>query len=103
MSGSDAATLPSLVVVEGRRVGERIAIPDGRWIIGRDAGSDIVVDDAGVSRRHAALTVEGGEAPIDDLGSTNGTRVNGVRVDQQLLQDGDELAFGNTRLRFEAS
>ena len=102
MSGFDAATLPSLVVVEGRRVGERIAIPDGRWIIGRDAGSDIVVDDAGVSRRHAALTVEGGEATIEDLGSTNGTRVNGVRLtSSHRLVAGDEVRMGAAAVRFE--
>ncbi|MGH9121118.1 MAG: FHA domain-containing protein [Acidimicrobiales bacterium] len=40
---------------------------------------------------------------VVDLGSTNGTRVNGVRVDTQVLEDGDELTFGNTRMRFEAS
>jgi pSer/pThr/pTyr-binding forkhead associated (FHA) protein len=40
---------------------------------------------------------------VVDLGSTNGTRVNGVRVDQQVLKDGDEVSFGNTRMRFEAS
>ena len=38
-----------------------------------------------------------------DLGSTNGSRINGVRVSHQELEDGDELTFGNTRIRFEAS
>ena len=102
MTGSDAATLPSLVVVEGRRAGERIATPDGRWIIGRDAGSDIVVDDAGVSRRHAALTIEGGEATIEDLGSTNGTRVNSVPlISSRRLVSGDEVRLGAAAVRFE--
>ena len=102
MTGSDAATLPSLVVVEGRRTGERIAIPDGRWIIGRDVGSDIVLDDAGVSRRHAALTLEGGEAMIEDLGSTNGTSVNGVRLESgRRLVSGDEVRLGAAAVRFE--
>ena len=40
---------------------------------------------------------------LTDLGSTNGSKVNGVRVEQRMLADGDELTFGNTRLRFEAS
>jgi pSer/pThr/pTyr-binding forkhead associated (FHA) protein len=40
---------------------------------------------------------------VVDLGSTNGTRVNGVRVSERILRDGDDLGFGNTHLRFEAS
>ena len=65
-------------------------------------GSDIVLDDAGVSRRHAALTVEGGEATIEDLGSTNGTRVNGVRLESsRRLVAGDEVRIGAAAVRFE--
>ena len=40
---------------------------------------------------------------VVDLGSTNGTRINGIRIAEQELVDGDEVTFGNTRMRFEAS
>ena len=59
--------------------------------------------DPNVSRNHAEIRPQGDRFVVVDLGSTNGTRVNGVRVDTQLLQDGDEVSFGNTRMRFEAS
>ena len=59
MTGPDAGSLPILLVIEGGRSGERIAIPEGTWSIGRDPSSDIVLEDAGVSRRHAMLTSDG--------------------------------------------
>ena len=59
--------------------------------------------DPNVSRNHAEIRPQGDRFAVVDLGSTNGTRVNGVRVDQRVLEDGDEIAFGNTRMRFEAS
>ena len=65
--------------------------------IGRAGHSDFVVDDATVSRHHAVLrrTPEGWE--LWDAGSTNGTRVNGWRVDQAVLHAGDELMLGHSR------
>jgi hypothetical protein len=65
--------------------------------IGRDDDCDLVLDDATVSRRHALLrrTPEGWA--LRDLGSTNGTRVNGWRVDQTALRPGDELTLGVAR------
>ena len=63
----------------------------------------MVLADPNVSRNHAEIRPQGEQYAVIDLGSTNGTRVNGVRIDKQVLQDGDELAFGNTRMRFEAS
>ena len=56
-----------------------------------------------VSRNHAEIRPQGDGFLLVDLGSTNGSKVNGVRVDQRMLNDGDELTFGNTRMRFEAS
>ena len=59
--------------------------------------------DPNVSRNHAEIRPQGDRFVVVDLGSTNGTKVNGVRVTNQLLDDGDEVSFGNTRMRFEAS
>ena len=102
MSGPDAGTLPILLVLEGGRAGERITIPAGRWSIGRDAASDIMLDDAGVSRRHAVLTSAGASLTIEDAGSTNGTLVNGTRLSQERrLSDGDEVRMGAMAFRLE--
>jgi hypothetical protein len=70
--------------------------------IGRSDESEIVLVDASVSRAHAVLEITRGEAVVRDLGSTNGTFLNGRRIERARLRDGDELRFGNTRMRFEA-
>jgi hypothetical protein len=71
--------------------------------VGRSPECDITIVDSNVSRRHAEIQPRGDGFVIVDLDSTNGTRVNGVRVAERELQDGDELAFGNTRMVFQAS
>lgn len=70
--------------------------------IGRSEESEIVLLDPGVSRAHAVVEIKAGAAVVRDLGSTNGTFVNGRRVEREALRDGDELRLGSTRLRFEA-
>lgn len=75
---------------------------DGTSRIGRSDEVEIVLLDPGVSRVHAVIEIKGGKAVVRDLGSTNGTFVNGRRVERETLRDGDELRVGNTRLRFEA-
>jgi pSer/pThr/pTyr-binding forkhead associated (FHA) protein len=70
--------------------------------IGRE-GCDIVLSDPDVSRRHAAIQVVGTEVSIEDLGSTNGTYVNGQRIDSRhRLGDGDEVQIGSVVLRLRA-
>ena len=102
MTGPDAGTLPILLVIEGGRSGERIAIPEGTWSIGRDPASDIVLEDAGVSRRHATLTSDGVGLSIEDTGSTNGTRVNGATLTSaRRLAAGDEVELGAMAFRLE--
>ena len=63
----------------------------------------MVLADPNVSRAHAEVRPHGTGYILVDLNSTNGTRVNGARVSSQALNDGDELMFGNTRIRFEAN
>ena len=68
---------------------------DGENIAGRGAECRVVVDVATVSRRHARFTVANGAATVEDLGSTNGTFVNGVAIAAATrLKDGDEIALG---------
>ncbi len=68
--------------------------------IGRLSTCDVVVDDQNVSRQHAELHPADTTFQLVDLGSTNGCRVNGIRIDRHLLSDGDEIALGPVRLRF---
>jgi Protein of unknown function (DUF3662)/FHA domain len=83
--------------------GERIVLGEGITTVGRLPECNVVINDPNVSRHHAEIRPQGAGFMVVDLRSTNGTRVNGVRVSERALQDGDEVAFGNTRMRFEAS
>jgi pSer/pThr/pTyr-binding forkhead associated (FHA) protein len=70
--------------------------------LGRDVNNSIVLEDDFVSSSHAALTYRGRAWYVEDLGSTNGTYVNGARVDElSPLAFGDELQIGQVRLRLE--
>ncbi len=71
--------------------------------IGRSEESEIVLADPSVSRAHAVVEIKTGGAVVRDLGSTNGTFVNGRRIESARLGDGDELRFGNTKMRFESA
>jgi pSer/pThr/pTyr-binding forkhead associated (FHA) protein len=93
-AGAGSVVLPS---------GDRFTLTETTITIGRHPESNMVLADPNVSRNHAEIRPQGDRYVVVDLGSTNGTRVNGVRVDTQILEDGDELTFGNTRMRFEAS
>jgi hypothetical protein len=83
--------------------GERMALGNQTLSIGRLPECDVTFADSNVSRRHAELRAVGGGYVIVDLGSTNGTRVNGVAVREQLLRNGDEVSVGSSRFRYEAS
>jgi hypothetical protein len=75
--------------------------PDGLVnTIGRLSDSDIVINDQNVSRRHAELHAVGDGYELIDLGSTNGSKVNGQRVSRCALNDGDQVTFGAITLRF---
>jgi hypothetical protein len=69
--------------------------------LGRARECDIVVDDPSVSRRHAELRRGPGGFTIVDLASTNGTQLNGKKIEQATVKDGDRIMLGQTELRFE--
>jgi hypothetical protein len=71
-------------------------------VIGRNPDCDLVVEDPTVSRRHAELRREAGHWILSDLGSSNGTRVNGWRVERATVGVGDEVMLGCQRLVFAA-
>jgi hypothetical protein len=80
--------------------GGRHEVNERRVVLGRSHDCDIQVSDANVSRRHAELRQEGASYWIVDLGSTNGTEVNGKRVKRAKLSDGDTITLGSTRITF---
>jgi pSer/pThr/pTyr-binding forkhead associated (FHA) protein len=94
---SDVAVL---LVTSGERAGERVEV-SGNFVIGR-AGTDLVLDDPEVSRRHAVIRDHDGLVEIEDLGSRNGTRVNGALVGSATpLASGDQIRIGQTNLAIE--
>jgi two-component system cell cycle response regulator len=91
---------PALIVMSGQKVGERVRVI-GNVQIGRSAELELVLPDPGVSLRHAFLEDRGDAFALVDLGSTNGTFVNGQRVVETPIAHGDKLRFGQTVVRFE--
>jgi pSer/pThr/pTyr-binding forkhead associated (FHA) protein len=89
-----------LVVVKGPNIGDSYLIDDDEIAIGRDPLSDIFLDDVTVSRKHAVINVKDSEFILKDAGSLNGTYVNGVRLDQVVLNHGDQLQVGKYKLLF---
>ena len=85
-----------LVAVSGPSEGKEFEL-SGAATVGRDQSAGIVIDDAEASRRHASVSVEGLAVTVEDLGSTNGTFVNGQRISAaQTLSQGDKLRIGTT-------
>ncbi len=72
----------------------------GELVIGRAEDCGLLLHDPFVSQRHAGILCEGGRCSIRDLGSTNGTRLNGQPVEQAALHDGDHIEMGSTTMVF---
>jgi hypothetical protein len=98
--GSGAATTRARAYVIAD--GKRLVVPAAGAVIGRSRDSDIVLDDSNVSRRHAEIAPSRRGWLIQDLGSTNGVRVNGRQVDgPHPLESGDRIELGTVRVGFE--
>ena len=84
--------------------GDRVLpLTAGENLIGRDKAAPVCLDAASVSRHHARILVEGPRATLEDLGSKNGTRLNGERVrGTRELRDGDAIRFGDVQLLFRS-
>jgi diguanylate cyclase (GGDEF)-like protein len=91
---------PVLVVISGNDMGLRKAV-DRSVLIGRDPACDLVLTDGLVSSRHALIEDRGDSWALVDLGSTNGTSVNGEKGKEFVLSRNDKIAFGRTVARFE--
>lgn len=77
-----------------------IALGEGALRLGRGIGADVVLEDRSVSRRHAVIMSRAGEVVVLDDRSLNGVHVNGERVGQARLGDGDAIALGDVQMRF---
>jgi hypothetical protein len=85
-----------IVVVDGPNTGREFEL-SGATVVGRDQSAGLVIDDAEASRRHASLSVDGTTVTVEDLGSTNGTFVNGARISgSKELANGDKVRIGTT-------
>jgi diguanylate cyclase (GGDEF)-like protein len=87
-----------LVRLQGAQAGQVLNVSGAEWRVGRARQAELFIDDSGVSRNHAHLLWEGEGYVLEDLGSSNGTYVNGERVTRRTLRDGDTVQFGSTAL-----
>ncbi len=84
------------------RDGAPVALGGEAVLIGRDPQSDLVLDDRRVSRKHAEIRLRLGRYTLYDLQSTNGTYVNGRRIAEKVLDDGDRLSIGGLEITFRS-
>lgn len=101
MSTAVAGAITSAIVLDD---GTRHVLDTERMTIGRQSGCSIVIRDTNVSREHVQLRRRPNGWTLRDLGSTNGTKLNGVRVDgEQMLANGDVIMLGSVKVTFEIS
>ncbi len=103
MSGVDEAVRAILVICNGGFEGMEYELSSEETIIGRNPTTDITLLDENISREHAIVLQDPDDDTytVEDLQSTNGTKVNGKGVRSQELADGDEIQIGHTVFRFE--
>ncbi|RCX10161.1 FHA domain-containing protein [Extensimonas vulgaris] len=92
--------MPRLIISIDGLVTREVPLTQAHTTLGRRPYNDIVIDNLAVSGEHAALHMHDGEVEIEDLGSTNGTYVNGKPVRRRVLQHGDKIIVGKYLLRF---
>jgi pSer/pThr/pTyr-binding forkhead associated (FHA) protein len=110
LTAEDQATIDALrpgtallIVLRGPNSGARFLLDDAEVTSGRHPDSDIFLDDVTVSRKHALFVRSDKGYVVRDAGSLNGTYVNRERIDEALLQTGDEVQIGKFRLVYYAA
>lgn len=88
----------SAIVLSGFYEGLEVSLDRERMVIGRGRKADLALAEATISRAHAVIGFDGRAFYIEDLGSTNGTLVNGARVSKQPLKTEDEIQMGKLRI-----
>jgi diguanylate cyclase (GGDEF)-like protein len=96
--GEQKRNLAYLVVLAGVSAGEMFKLQQERTVVGRGTKVHVRLNDEGVSREHCAFERAGEKILVADLGSTNGTFVNGIKIDRKELNDGDKVMVGSTTI-----
>jgi pSer/pThr/pTyr-binding forkhead associated (FHA) protein len=92
--------MPELIVKFEDKVIERIVTEKGRIAIGRTSDNDVVLDNRGISRKHAEIELAGNTAVLIDNESLNGTFINDRRIEEEILKDNDVITIGKFNLIF---
>ena len=102
MSANSEGARGALVISSGEFEGMRYALDSEETIIGRNPTTDITLLDEGISREHAIVSRDEttGRYTVEDLQSTNGTKVNGKRIRNSPLNPSDEIEIGHTKFKF---
>src|SRR5688572_21293968 len=92
---SEQSDKPVLIIMEGEQAGQRWTIEGDKFVVGRGGECELVLPERQVSREHIHIYYDGSEYFLKDLGSKNGTWVNGVEIPNQTitLHDGDEISI----------
>jgi pSer/pThr/pTyr-binding forkhead associated (FHA) protein len=101
MPGSQETQRARLLIAAGPRAGTLFPLIFGETLVGRIDSAQLVLEDSTVSRLHARLSLRRDGVWIEDLGSREGTWINGVVVRRKRLNEGDRIAFGDVLLVFE--
>lgn len=92
------------IIIAGHDQAEReLVLNKEKTAIGRAPQNDIVIDDLAISGEHAVIAIRHGEVVLEDLDSTNGTKINGQPVKKHFLQDGDVIELGHSTIRYKRS
>jgi pSer/pThr/pTyr-binding forkhead associated (FHA) protein len=92
--------MEKLVILLNKEIVNELILDKAELVLGRDSSNDFQLTDSSVSRRHVKLTRIMNDYLVEDLGSTNGTSLNGKPVQKQMLKAGDILKVGKFRLRY---
>lgn len=100
LDGAVQTSGPKLLIIGGNNRGREYPIGTQDVTIGRGVDNGVILADIAVSRKHTIICLEGNQYVMRDLGSGNGSLLNGRRVESHVLRDGDQLELGNTLMRF---
>src|SRR3989338_6210460 len=94
----EGETRPFLTFIKGPRLGQLLALDKAVMTVGRSPDCDLWIEDSAISRKHFQVSIKGTRVEIEDLGSTNGTYVNGEPVKKALITDGDKIQISRETL-----
>lgn len=103
LMGTARPSYPSLTIIKGPQTGSAFVLDKDEITIGRDPASGVFLNDMTVSRHHARIKVNGAVASVEDLGSLNGTWVDGAIVNNANLADGSTIQIGTFRMVFHST